>query len=220
MTIAWLLERMNAWRESPAIVWGDRPVTYGYLLDEVSLWKDSLSNHGIKPGSVVALEGDYSPRAVSLLLALIDSEMMAVPLTRDVEAHRSEFMETSEVQVVITFDGSDQWQIEHRDVVVHNPVTLQLIEQGQPGLVLFSSGSTGKSKATMHNFTALLKRFRLKGRRMNTLAFLLLDHIGGINTLFYTISSGGTVVSVQNRDPEVVCDAIERHKIGLFSASP
>jgi acyl-CoA synthetase (AMP-forming)/AMP-acid ligase II len=55
---------------------------------------------------------------------------------------------------------------------------------------------------------------------MCTLNFLLLDHIGGINTLLYTLSNGGTVVSMHSRDPEVICQAIERHKVQLLPTTP
>jgi acyl-coenzyme A synthetase/AMP-(fatty) acid ligase len=41
-----------------------------------------------------------------------------------------------------------------------------------------------------------------------------------MNTLFYTLANGGTVVSVQNRAPEVVCQAIECHKVELLPTSP
>ena len=220
MTITWLLERMGEYKEKPAIVWRDQPVTYGALLDTVSFWKDQLDIHGVKPGQVVTLEGDYSPNAVALLLAFIDYTTIVVPLTESVEAHRAEFMDIAEVQIVVTFDEADHWQIERRTIPVINPLTRQLIELGQPGLVLFSSGSTGKSKAALHNFTPLLEKFKVRRHPMCTLTFLLLDHIGGINTLFYTLSNGGTVVSVQSRDPEVVCRAIEHHKVELLPTSP
>jgi long-chain acyl-CoA synthetase len=75
-------------------------------------------------------------------------------------------------------------------------LTLQLIERQHPGLVLFSSGSTGKSKAALHDFIPLLEKFKVPRHRRVTLTFLLLDHIGGINTLFYTLANGGTGVSV------------------------
>jgi acyl-CoA synthetase (AMP-forming)/AMP-acid ligase II len=87
-------------------------------------------------------------------------------------------------------------------------------------LVLFSSGSTGKSKAALHNFTHLLEKFKVERQRMCTLTFLLLDHIGGINTLLYTVSNGGTIVSVRSRDPDVVCQAIERHHVEILPTSP
>ena len=220
MGIGWLLERMTEWRDTPAIVWHDEAYTYGALLEKVSFWKSQLDTFEIGAGQVVALEGDYSPNACALLLALIDHGAIAVPLTEAVKAQREEFMSVTEVQAVITFDDADNGHVERRDSVVTNPLTLRLIELGEPGLVLFSSGSTGKSKAALHNFTPLLEKYKERRRQNCTLTFLLLDHIGGINTLFQTLSNGGTAVSVRSRDPEVVCQAIERHKVQLLPTSP
>jgi long-chain acyl-CoA synthetase len=221
MTIlAWLLERMRGWEERPAMVWRDQAFSYNSLLDTIAFWKHQLDTHGLKPGQVVTLEGDYSPRAVALLLALIDYAAIIVPLTKAMEAQRMEFMNIAEAEILVNFDAADEWQIERRASTLTNSRTRELIELGQPGLVLFSSGSTGKSKAALHNFTALLEKFKVARRQLCTLTFLLLDHIGGINTLFYALSNGGTVVSVQSRDPEVVCQAIERHKVELLPTSP
>jgi long-chain acyl-CoA synthetase len=218
--LAWLVERMRGWQDRPALVWRDQVFSYESLLDTMAFWKHQLNTCGLKPGQVVTLEGDYSPKTVALLLALIDYAAIIVPLTKAMEAHRTEFIDIAEAEVLINFDAADEWQIERRSSTVTNPLTRQLIELGQPGLVLFSSGSTGKSKAALHNFTALLEKFKVVRRQMCTLTFLLLDHIGGINTLLYTLSNGGTVVSVQSRDPEIICQAIERHKVELLPTSP
>jgi acyl-CoA synthetase (AMP-forming)/AMP-acid ligase II len=86
--------------------------------------------------------------------------------------------------------------------------------------VLFSSGSTGKNKAALHNFTTLLEKFKVPRYRMRTLNFLLFDHIGGINTLFYTLSNGGTVVTTQERNPEKICRLIEKHRVELLPTTP
>jgi acyl-CoA synthetase (AMP-forming)/AMP-acid ligase II len=220
MTIGWLLERISQWRDRTAIVWRDRPFRYGDLLAKVEFWSQQLDANGVQPGQVVTLEGDYSPNACALLLALIERRAIIVPLTRSVEAHRDEFLDIAEVQVVISFDDADNWRITPRDVAVTNPLTRQLVDREQPGLVLFSSGSTGKSKAALHNFAALLEKFKVPRHQKCTLTFLLLDHIGGINTLLYTLSNGGTVVSVQSRDPERVCRAIERHRVQMLPTSP
>jgi long-chain acyl-CoA synthetase len=219
-SLAWLLERMERWREKPAMVWCDQAFRYGSLLNTVASWKHQLDTYGIKPGDVVTLEGDYSPNTVASLLALIDSAAIVVPLTKAMEAHRMEFIEIAEAEVLISFDSADEWRIDRRTSTVTNPLTRELIATGQPGLVLFSSGSTGKSKAALHNFIALLEKFKVERHKLCTLNFLLLDHIGGINTLFYALSNGGTVVSVQSRDPEVVCQAIESHKVELLPTSP
>lgn len=220
MALAWLLEKMKSWEHDPAVVWRDRSSSYGDLLGFVASWKEYLDREGIGRSAVVALEGDYSPRACALLLALIDRDAIVVPLTKSVEAHREEFLRTAEVEWVISLDEADNWSLERRSGPPRHPLVRQLVEAGEPGLVLFSSGSTGKSKAALHNFHRLLEKFKVPRQRMTTLTFLLLDHIGGINTLLYTLSNGGTVVSTQSRDPGEVCRLVDRHKAQLLPTSP
>lgn len=220
MAIAWLLERMAQWQSEPALIRSEQVTTYSQLLELVALWQAHLDEHGLEAGQVVALRGDYTPKAVALMLALIDRGTIVVPLTEAAEVHRAEFLDIAEVEVEISFDEADGWTIHNRGRVATNPLTLQLRAEGAPGLVLFSSGSTGKSKAALHNFIPLLEKFKVARQRMCTLTFLLLDHIGGINTLFYTLSNGGTVVSVRSRDPEIVCQAIESYKVEMLPTSP
>jgi acyl-coenzyme A synthetase/AMP-(fatty) acid ligase len=220
MGIEWLLEKMVQWREKPAIVWHDQAFPYGQILDLVTFWQNQLRAEGVRSGEVVALEGDYSPNACALLLALVDNKNIIVPVTAATGPHREEFMETAEVQAVVTFDDKDEYHIERRPTTVNNSLTIQLKNMGEPGLVLFSSGSTGKNKAALHNFTPLLEKYKVARKSMCTITFLLFDHIGGINTLFHTFSNGGTVVSVRSRDPEVVCKAIEKHQAELLPTSP
>ena len=220
MAIDWLLERMSQWRMDPALAWSDRLATYGDILDLVDFWRTNLGEHDVEAGQVVALRGDYTPKACTLLLALIDRGAIVVPLTEATGVHREEFLGTAEVSTIISFDDADGWALEARDVTVSNPLTLRLSGSGEPGLVLFSSGSTGKSKAALHSFLPLLEKFKVQRHRMRTITFLLLDHIGGINTLFYSLSNGGMIVSVRSRDPDVVCQAIERYHIELLPTSP
>lgn len=220
MGIEWLIDRMVQWKNDSAIVWHDRPFTYGQILEAVASWDEQLNAEGVNAGDVVALEGDYSPNACVLLIALIGNKNIVVPLAAVAGSHRDEFLDTAEVQTVISFDEKDHHKFEHHNTKVNNPLTLELIKASEPGLVLFSSGSTGKNKAALHNFTFLLEKYKRVRKQMRTLTFLLLDHIGGINTLFYTLSNGGTVLSVQSRDPEVICQTVERHKVELLPTSP
>lgn len=220
MGIEWLIERMKKWREESAIVWQDRPYSYAQILTALDLCQNRLKMESVHPGEVIALDGDYSPNACALLLALIHNKNIIVPITVASGVHREEFMTTAEVQAVITIDDKDEYQTERRPITVNNPLANRLKDMGEPGLVLFSSGSTGKNKAALHNFTLLLEKYKVARKCMRTITFLLFDHIGGINTLFYTLSNGGTVVSVRSRDPEVICQAIEKHRVELLPTSP
>jgi len=219
-TIDWLWTRMSGWRDAPAFVRDEQRVTYGELLALVDDWRATFRQEGIKPGQVVAICSDYTPRACALLLALVDHGVICVPLTQSVITQHQEFFAIAEVEVVFTIDEGGQWRIEKREGPPTNRLLVDLSSQKAAGLILFSSGSTGKTKAALHRFDALLEKFKMQRQRVCTLTFLLFDHIGGINTLLYTLTNGGTVVSVAQRDPNTVCQAITRHRVEVLPTSP
>lgn len=216
----WLLLRMQEWSDREAIIWNDTPYTYGWLLDQVEFWQKEFTHNDVRPGQVVSLVGDYSPRMCSLLLTLIQNNAIIVPLTSTVQNNHAKFMDIAQVQAVFTVSNDDSWALSLRNCQGTHPLIRSLLQERSPGLVLFSSGSTGESKAALHNLAILLEKFKVRRRALRTLTFLLLDHIGGINTLFYTLSNGGTVVSLQGRSPEAVCRAIELHRVELLPTSP
>ena len=220
MPVGWLLDRMVQWQDHPAIVWQNRTFTYGDILGRFEAFRQELDSMELEPGGVVALEADYSLNACALLLALIDRKAIIVPLTKAVGVHRNEFLEIAEVQIILSLNEQDEMEREDRKREVTNTVTRSLIERENPGLVLFSSGSTGKSKAALQDFSKLLEKFEVPRHKLCAINFLLFDHIGGINTLFYTLSKGGTVVSTQNRDPDWICSLIETHKVELLPTTP
>lgn len=220
MSATWLINRMRGWENEKAMIWHDCQLTYKNILEAVESWMRELNLKKIQEGSVVAIEGDYSPKTCALLLALILKKAIIVPLTKMVGKRRKDFIDIAEVQYIFTFDGQDNWQIEKCKNSVNHFLTRQLLAMHEPGLVLFSSGSTGKNKAALHNFSKFLQKFTIPRSKMCTLIFLLFDHIGGINTLFYTLSNGGTIVISSSRTPVDVCRLIEKYKVELLPTSP
>jgi len=219
-SLDWLHRVFDDARERDFIVWRERSYSYAWLREHIDVWKSRLAAANITRGAVAAIEGDYSPEVISLLLALIDTGCIVVPLAGSSAAQREEFKSIADVQAAISFSEGDRFEIIPYDRAVDNPLSHKLIATGDPGLVLFSSGSTGKSKAALHNFARLLEKFQVRRNSLITLTMLLLDHIGGLNTLFYVLSNAGTVVAVDNRDPERICAAIARHRVELLPTSP
>ena len=217
---SWLFERFAGWPDETALVYRDAPTSYGTLLALTHAWQLELERQGLGAGSVVLLEGGFSPQAVALLLALVHVGAIAVPLTPLSRVHRPEFEAISEATASVLFDGDDQWTLIRHDQKVENPLLALLIERRHPGLVIFSSGSTGKPKAVLHDFAGLLAKFEHPGVKKRTLSFLLFDHIGGIDTLFNTLANGGTLVTVPNRDPDIVCRAVAEHRVHTLPTSP
>ena len=168
----------------------------------------------------MALEADFDPDAVAMLLVLIERGAVVVPLTSTVEAAKPRFREIAEVEWRVEVGPGTASPPPRRALEATHPLLVKLREEEHPGLVLFSSGSTGEPKAALHDFVPLLDKFRTRRRAWRTMAFLLFDHIGGINTLFHTLSNGGTVVVTTDRSPEAVSRLIAEYQVELLPTSP
>jgi acyl-coenzyme A synthetase/AMP-(fatty) acid ligase len=102
---------------------------------------------------------------------------------------------------------------------VPNKYTYNRIDK--PTIILWTSGSSGEPKGVVHDATKLLAKFEhLERRPMKILAFLLIDHIGGLNTLFHTLSTGGSLVIPKSLKIDDVFSAIEKHKVEVLPTTP
>jgi len=203
-----------------ALIWRDRAYSYGWLGDALDGAGESLRQAGLPDGAVVSLEADFSPTSVATLLALIERDAIVVPLTESVSSNKPEFRETAEIEWIVTIDSADHTRLERTGRTASHELTTKLKGVSHAGLVLFSSGSTGKSKAALHDLVPMLEKFEVKRQTLRSITFLLFDHIGGFNTLMYNLSNGGCCVTVDDRRPETVCRAIERHRVELLPTSP
>jgi acyl-coenzyme A synthetase/AMP-(fatty) acid ligase len=207
-------------REHDALIWNDRGFTYGWLLEAMDRAADELAADGLAPSSIVSIEADFSPTAVAAILALMEQSCVVVPLTESVREKKPEFREVAQVEHVVEIDAADRLRIASTGRRVDHTLLLEVKKRGHPGLVLFSSGSTGKSKAALHDLLPMLEKYKVRRHTMRTITFLLFDHIGGFNTLLYNLSNGGCIVTVPERSPDTVCRAIERHRVELLPTSP
>lgn len=220
MHIQFLRERFAESSDLDALVWHDQVFSYKHILDEIDNWGRILEEEKIGKGSVVSIEADFSPRAIALMLSLVDHNCVIVPLSSSVKNQIPEFREIAQVEVVIAVSSEDVPVITRTGVQVDHPVLTGLKDVAHPGLILFSSGSTGKSKAAVHDFVPMLEKYKLPRHSLRTITFLLFDHIGGVNTLLYNLSNAGCVITVADRKPETVCATIEKYGVELLPTSP
>jgi acyl-CoA synthetase (AMP-forming)/AMP-acid ligase II len=66
----------------------------------------------------------------------------------------------------------------------------------------------------------VLDKFRRPGPALVAIAFLMLDHFGGINTILAILSGLGTVVTVRDRSVVSICRAIEEHHVEVLPTTP
>ena len=219
MYIDFLLDKFRNNSAKNAMVWQEKMFLYKDVLAQVEA-DLSILRKTITAPLVVAVEADFSPRAVSVLLSLVELSCVVVPLTDSVSHKKEEYKSVAEVEAVVRISNDDQIDIQMTEMKASHPLIMSLKSQQHPGLILFSSGSTGKSKAAVHDFLPLLEKFKVERKCMRMLTFLLFDHIGGVNTLLYVLANAGCIITLQSRKPDAVCRDIERYKAEVLPTSP
>ena len=219
MSINFFLEIFCQNADRNSIVWNDQYFSYQWLLENIEFWGNELADLKIEPGTLVAIEADFSPNSISLMLSLIRRSCLILPIHYSTK-NKEMLKEIAQIEYL--------FEIDEKDHVASNPVARvashkyyeTLRGKKNPGLVLFSSGSSGEPKCAVHDFTKLLEKFKKKRSSLKIVNFLLFDHWGGLNTMFHTLSNAGTVLTLNRRTPDAVCEFIEKYGIEVLPASP
>ncbi|MBM4433640.1 MAG: AMP-binding protein [Chloroflexi bacterium] len=214
------LERLQAGGPAPAVHEAGVEHSYHQLMERADQWSGVLEGHGIGGGSVCAFVGDHSLDTIALLLALIRRRAVAVPFTPASRGEMARCLGIAGARSLVEPDGSGRWRVRPTDVTSTNPLIDSFRAADEPGLVVFTSGSTGEPKGILHSFERVLRKFVAAREAHRTVLFLLLDHFGGLNTLLGVFASLGVGICLRDRSPAAVCDAIEVGRATLLPTTP
>lgn len=213
-----LHERFTAAAGSEAVVEADGSVvTYRGLVDRIAAQRARLDAAGVAPGSAVQLRGDFDAASLAWLFALWQRACVVTPVAPTSREMADGFAATADVAWIVDAAAGD---LSAAPGASSHPLYDRLRAEGAPGLVIFSSGTAGQQKGAVHNVANLLGKFEKPGKALRTIGFLLFDHISGIDTLLYTLASGGTLICLPARDPASVRRTIRTARAEVLPTAP
>lgn len=216
-----LIERFKENLNKSAFIFNNQTYSYNWFLDKIQYFHKIINENKLSK-KIIFLNSTISPESIAFLLSSIKNKIIIIPsIVEDIKNNttNSYLIEICKPNVIIDFDKEVK-TIHNSNIKINHKLYNQLIEENNAGLVLFSSGTTGEKKAVLHNFELLLNKYRKVRKDHSTFAFMFYDHIGGIDTLFYSLSNCSTLLLTQNRTPKYICSMIEQWKIEVLPTTP
>lgn len=210
-----ILEKIKSYN-STAIIQNSEEISYNTIYQEYLIKKNLLLDSSINSSSIICVKGETNLDTITLMLAIIDIGAIYVPVSSSCE-NFDKYIEISECTHFILSPYNNVIKTNH--LIKHTELK-KLCAIKDPGLIFFSSGTTGEPKASLHNLTPMLKKYNSSGKKIISISFLLYDHIGGFNTLLYNLSNAGTLILPSDRSVDTVCNLIQKYKVDVLPTTP
>lgn len=194
---------------------------FSELVNQINEFKNLLSNK-IRNHDRVLIHSDYTFHSISLLVSLSDFNINIIPLVKTTESEFQEKVESVSPHWILSFDDNKLNIQKSISTLKNDEVFNDVSKKGDTGIILFSSGTTGKPKVMIQNLTKIISSIKTP-RRQKSLRFIVLlmfDHIGGLNTLFNCLINGSPFVIPEDRSPSLVISLINKHQINILPTTP
>jgi long-chain acyl-CoA synthetase len=241
-----LRERAQARLSKPALAHKGRSLSYAEMFEAVDIARQTLHEHGVRAGQVVALLMSNSDHYVVWYLAVLGLGAAAVPLNNRLVAGEIAFiLEHSQSVLTVTEAAFGEVLAKVRDahglalpeivLDVDVPVLTTgtqpyrdepVVDTKTPAAIYYTSGTTGKPKGVVHTHVSLLAdamqspmawEYDFDDARL--LAVTPLFHIASHTCFFPVLLVGGTL-HVDTYGTEKTIELIRRERINAMFAVP
>ena len=191
------LSKLNHYKDQIAFVDSNRTYTYRELLESIDKKSGKLSS-GQRKIQVVLV--DHSFDTLTTLLALLLKKNTVLPISPEgIFCDQSNFINEVENNTTL-----QHWQMKNRS-----------------GLLLMSSGSTGKAKFVLHDFDFFLEKYYQQvPQGFRVLDFYLWDHLAGLDVLFSSLASGSVLIIPPKKTIHGIESSIQNQSISILSITP
>jgi len=217
------LHRLTERGAHPVLIHRGASISAAALSGQVDEWVGRLRTHGVGSGTVCAYIGDYGDGTISLTFALMQLGATAMPLAESALPQMRDLLAIAGARLLVRFGptmAASDAVIESLGAPPQNALIERFQATGHPGLIVFTSGSTGGPKGILHDCENVLAKFATVRPGWRTILFLAMDHFGGFNTLLACFAYDGVAITIPQRLPDPVCRSIEEAHAELLPTTP
>jgi enterobactin synthetase component F len=234
---AWFERQAHATPDAPAVISGERTLTYRQLRQQATLLAQQWIDDGLLPGDIVAVAMPRSEQLLTVLLAVLWTGASYLPLDPHAPMERTRLMLDDAAPIALVTErtwrekfqrGGMLW-LDPQPRLEPVPKLPPLAQLDSRAYVLYTSGSTGRPKGVeidhrnLSNFLLGMQHQLQPAASDRFLALTTVSFDIAALELFLPLTVGACVVIADSevpRDPPALARLLQRQAISVMQATP